>query len=307
MGTPEDEPSVIIHHKLTVKGQLSGFLDTTLFPGTVKLSFDPCDPKAGWLVLGEPLTVNNNVNPKSISLADIRSVYRRWSRGVLAPPEPDPVLQEAVYWNLDSAIGSFFRCMDCLWVNPQEATEMHNYKGYQLKLLQQAGLKIPETLITNQPEEMRAFYERLNQKVIYKPVRGWAYTELLKEADFAPENLTGLSRSPVKLQEYIPGTDIRAYVVGNDIFAMEIQSQTLDFREDTSAQRVRVELPDSVMEDCLKLAQTLGLVFTGIDLRRTPEGEYVFFEGNPTPVFVYDEQASGYPISDRLVDMLIAG
>jgi glutathione synthase/RimK-type ligase-like ATP-grasp enzyme len=88
---------------------------------------------------------------------------------------------------------------------------------------------------------------------------------------------------------------------------MEIQSNTLDFREDQNAPRVKIDLPAAVAEDCLKLARTLDLVFTGIDLRRTPEQEYVFFEGNPTPVFVYDEEVTGYPISDRLVDRLIQG
>ncbi len=298
VGTPEDIPSALIHHKIIQRGEPACFFDTTRFPGDIQLSFDPEALATGFMTLS---------GLDEIALSEIRSVYRRWSRGVIAPPETDPVLQEAVYWNLESAIGSFFRCFDCLWINSQEATEMHKYKGYQLKLLKQAGIRVPDTLITNHPERMREFYEQQGKQVIYKPVRGWAHTEMLTEADFLPERLAGLSHSPVKLQEFVPGTDIRAYVLGDEIYAMEIRSDTLDFREDPEAPRVKIDLPPTVAEDCLKLARTLDLVFTGIDLRRTPDHEYVFFEGNPTPVFVYDEEVTGYPISDRLVDRLIAG
>jgi glutathione synthase/RimK-type ligase-like ATP-grasp enzyme len=46
------------------------------------------------------------------------------------------------------------------------------------------------------------------------------------------------------------------------------------------------------------------LVYSGIDVRRTPEGEYVFLEGNPCPMFIHFERQTGYPISDRLADLL---
>jgi glutathione synthase/RimK-type ligase-like ATP-grasp enzyme len=48
------------------------------------------------------------------------------------------------------------------------------------------------------------------------------------------------------------------------------------------------------------------LIFSGIDIRRTPAGEYVFLEGNPSPMFSYFEKVTGYPISDRLVDLLLS-
>jgi glutathione synthase/RimK-type ligase-like ATP-grasp enzyme len=60
------------------------------------------------------------------------------------------------------------------------------------------------------------------------------------------------------------------------------------------------------MKDCRTLAKTLGLVFSGIDIRRTPSGEYVFLEGNPSPMFSYFEKVTGYRISDRLVELLLS-
>jgi hypothetical protein len=298
IGTPEDGPSAFIHEKLHRRGIQAQYLDTTRFPHEIRLTFDPADSASGFIQTDPSLP--------AVPLADITGVYRRWSRGVKAPEEPDPVLREAVYWNIEATVGSFMRCLNhCRWVNPWVETELHNYKGRHLQLMATAGIRIPKTLITNDPEQLKAFYEDLDRKAIYKPVRGWAHTTQLTEADFTPDRLEGLNHSPVKVQEMIDGVDIRAYVVGNEVFAMEIRSDTLDFRENPNAPRVPIVLPDKAQVDCFRIAEVTGLVFTGIDLRRTPEGEYVFFEANPTPVFVYDEQVSGYPISERIVDLLI--
>lgn len=298
IGTPEDAPSVRMHDKLTARGEKVYYLDTTRFPHDWKISFDPIRLSDGTIQF-----------PPDIRepLADVKSVYRRWSRGITSPQESDPVLQEAIYWNLESTVGTFFRCFDCLWVNSQDATEMHKYKGYQLKLLKAAGLRIPKTLMTNIPEDVIDFYSEMKGEVIYKPIRGWAHTEKMKLQDLTPERLASLPYSPIQMQEFVPGTDIRVYVVQDELFAMEILADTLDFREDTDAKRVPIELPDHVAKDCLTLARTLNMAFTGIDLRRTPDGEYVFFEGNATPLFIFDEDTSGYPISDRLADLLIRG
>lgn len=299
IGTADDIPSVYVRDKILARGGQAVMFDTTRYPTETLISFDP-DGRSRGSFQPEP------GGPK-VMLKDFISVYRRWSKGIVAPHEADPVLNEIVYWNIESAVGSFTRCLDCLWVNSAEATDMHRYKGYQLKLLKQAGIRVPETLITNDPDALVEFYEALEKKVIFKPVRGWAHTEMLSDDDLVPERLETLYKSPVKLQEFVPGTDIRAYLVKDELFAMEIRSSTLDFREDREAARVPLTLPDAVVEDCKTVARTLDLVFTGIDLRRTPDGEYVFFEANPTPVFLLDETASGYPIGDRLVDVLMAG
>jgi glutathione synthase/RimK-type ligase-like ATP-grasp enzyme len=43
---------------------------------------------------------------------------------------------------------------------------------------------------------------------------------------------------------------------------------------------------------------------SGIDVRRTSEGEYVFLEANPAPMFMHFERMTGYPVSDRLAKLL---
>jgi len=48
----------------------------------------------------------------------------------------------------------------------------------------------------------------------------------------------------------------------------------------------------------------MGLGFAGIDLRRTPDGELICFEVNPSPAFSYYEAQTGQPIAEALAAYL---
>jgi glutathione synthase/RimK-type ligase-like ATP-grasp enzyme len=51
--------------------------------------------------------------------------------------------------------------------------------------------------------------------------------------------------------------------------------------------------------------QRLGLVYGAIDMRRTPEDEYVFLEINPAGQFLFVEQVSRQPIAAALARLLV--
>ncbi len=299
IGKEDDLTSAYVKQKVEARGVPAYFFETTRYPYEIRLSYDIEDPLNG--------TFQQTPYDPVIPLGEIRSVFRRWSDGVRVPEEEqDPLTHRLVYRNLESAINTFFASLKCRWVNTHEATELHRKKGFLLQRLKSAGYRVPETLITNNPDDARAFYEKMNGEAIIKPVFGWASTERVTPAHLTDESLSRLSLMPVKMQEMIPGRDLRIYVIGEEVFAMEIRTDALDFRDDAGAPRVAVELPDDVKKRCIEITRLLELVFCGIDMRRTPDGEHVFFEGNPTPVFILDEETSGHPISDRLVDLLLS-
>ena len=298
IGAPDEAHSAFIYEKLCRLDEPVAYFDTRRFPAETRIAFEPEDSTRGFLKPNTPAA--------PIALSDIRAVYWRYFMGIAAGHQNDPFLHEMATRETESLIGSLFRAMDerCLWVNTPGAIEMHRYKGYQLAKLSRAGLRIPHTLMTNDPDAVRDFYERMHKQVIYKPVRGGAHTAKLADEDLKPERLAELAKAPVQFQEMIPGVDTRAYLIGDDIFAAEIRARSLDFREDPDAAIVPVELPDAVLADCRTLVRELDLKFSGIDIRKTPDGEYVFIEGNPSPMFMHFEHQSKYPISDRLVDLL---
>jgi glutathione synthase/RimK-type ligase-like ATP-grasp enzyme len=297
IGKQDDLTSMLIQEKIRYRGVQTVMFDSHRFPYELQLSYNTETPAWGKLALYP--------NTPSIEFSEITAVFRRWSDGVNMPDwEEDPLRRRLVYANLESAIHNFYHAVDALWVNTPEATAEHRVKVHLLRKLKAAGVRIPETLITNDPNDYRTFYQQQNGQVIQKPVLGWASTTQVTEEHLSDDFLSTLSNMPVTLQELIPGVDIRLYMVLDEFFAMEIHSDTLDFRDDQQAERKAIQLPETVQKMCKTVMKTLGLVYAGLDLRRTPEGEYVFFEANPSPVFIYDEEVTNYPISDRLVDLL---
>lgn len=269
IGHNQDAVSLIVTHALRERGASVCLLDTHDFPKRMTLSYESTLP-----TVGEIRWVDGSHPP--IAFSDIRSIFLCREHGFSAPQEQEERYIKAVASNLQSAWISFCKMQDCLFVNPVHTTQDHYYKPYLLKALQAKGIRIPQTLITNEPQQVRDFYQRMNGHVIFKPVYGWGYTAPLTEADLTDERLSALSNLPYTFQEKIEGTDIRVYKVGNQLFPVEIQSDDLDFRTDEDAKRVPITLPDEVAAHCHLIGQTLDLMYTGIDMRRTPEGEYVF-------------------------------
>jgi glutathione synthase/RimK-type ligase-like ATP-grasp enzyme len=51
--------------------------------------------------------------------------------------------------------------------------------------------------------------------------------------------------------------------------------------------------------------QSLGIVYGAVDLRRTPEGRYVFLEVNPAGEWRFVEERTGQPITEAMAALLI--
>ncbi len=181
------------------------------------------------------------------------------------------------------------------------------HKPWQLKLAKQAGLVLPETLMTNDPDEAREFWRRHPGAVIYKPFlqtyNAWRETRLLRPEE---EELAAAVRfAPVIFQRYVPGVlDLRITVIGDRVLAAEANLENgeykVDVRFNTNITYRPHQLPDAVSAKLLAFMRRLGLEYGAIDMRVTPEGEYVFFEVNPAGQFLYVEQAAGLPITAAL-------
>lgn len=191
---------------------------------------------------------------------------------------------------------------------PSMATSNYS-KPYQLQHLATLGFDTPETLVTNDPDEARAFVQQLGQPVIVKGVSNtMTYARILDERGMA--RLDHLRTGPVQLQEYIPGLDYRVHVVGCEVFVTALQSEDEDYRKQAlSDQRhIRVRpasLPPAVLERCVNATRSAGLIVSGIDFKEGNDGRLVVLELNPYPQFTFYEQRSGQPITRAVVSCLV--
>lgn len=189
-------------------------------------------------------------------------------------------------------------------INPLTDPDIHSIKGYQLCLARGLGLSVPETLLTNDPQAVKDFTTEVGE-IIYKPLTGGASTQPLMSKDLTPDRLSLLKNAPVLFQKRIYGQDVRVFVIEDRIVSScVIHSQTLDFR-DSKVRLERFSLPSSVTAQCRAIARALNLRFTAIDFKRTPEGEYFFFEANTSPMFTVYSRLSGDPVDEALADYLV--
>lgn len=295
LGNSEDVHAAHLKDALTQAGCNAEYLDTSWFPTQLRLSWQP-NTYEGHLTLP---------NGYRLNLTDIHSVFWRSFYGVKIPRIPDNSQQRIAFNDAMSALRSLMQGTCSHWINSWQAYEFHKEKPLQLKRAKQIGATIPATLISNDSETIIEFAKSY-EKVIFKPVYGGAHIQQLTEAHLQLERLKlALSLSPVTIQEYIPGTNIRTYVIGESIYSAEIRSPSLDFREDRTAQLIPVEIPQLMQQQCQAIAKAFFLEWTAIDWRLTPNGEYVFLEANPSPMFLHFEHQTGFPITQKLVNLLM--
>lgn len=192
-------------------------------------------------------------------------------------------------------------------VNPAAPQGSNGSKPYQAQLITRHGFRVPETLVTNQPDLVRQFRAE-HSRIIYKSISG--VRSIVREV--TDDDLLRLDRirwCPVQFQAFVPGTNFRVHTIGGEVFPTEIQTDVTDYRYarqmEGSTDLRATELPDEVADACLGLAAALELPFAGIDLKVTPEGQVYCFEVNPSPAYSYYELNTGQPIARALAGYLV--
>lgn len=294
LGNAEDAHAVHIYAALKKIDAAVQYLDTRLFPTKIQLSWQPHGTE-GYIQLP---------SKKRLELQSIHSVYWRSFNDVGIPTLEDTKQAKIAYRDSLTTVRSIFQACPARWVNPWQAYQFHKEKPLQLNLAKQLGVKIPATLIGNDPQQITAFALSCKQ-TIFKPVYGGSHARLVTKKHLESEHLNlALKFSPVTLQEYIPGTNIRSYVVGDSVYSAEIRTDAVDFRDDALAKIVPVELPASIEQQCRKIASAFMLEWTAIDWRKNFDDEYVFLEANPSPMFLHFEEQTGFPLTEKLVRLL---
>ncbi len=182
-------------------------------------------------------------------------------------------------------------------------------KPFQAQLIRRFGFEVPETLITNDPELVRAF-RNIHKKIIYKSISGVrSIVQTFSDDDL--DRLENIRWCPTQFQAFVEGTNVRVHTVGQQTFATAISTDATDYRyahrqSGDHADLREVELSDELAEMCVNLSEGLGLAFAGIDLKITPENHVYCFEVNPSPAFSYYQANTGQPIA-RAVAAYLAG
>jgi glutathione synthase/RimK-type ligase-like ATP-grasp enzyme len=303
---PDEEHTVNVVQRLTEQGHEVTLVNLGDFPAQKGMAFrwgsgdtpayyvdDPDGPidlqraTVGWWRRVTPFTVDQSVNSH---------------------------MHPFVVSETSQAINGILDALPCRWVNPRGADTAAHHKPYQWAIAHQVGLKLPRTLVTNLPDEARSFIDAVGvSKTVFKAFlasfEDWRETRLIEREDV--DRLDLVRFAPVIFQEYINGVDLRITVIGDQVFAAEIDarktSYPVDMRMVVGESVVRaVELPPKLKQQLLALQRRLGLDYGAIDMRRTDAGDYYFLEVNPAGQWLFAEQHTGLPITQAMADYLAA-
>lgn len=287
--------------------------NTDLFPSSIKLSARAGDERDAQLF---------TESGEQISTAEVRSV---WARKLWSPRMSDDLDERYRAMCIAESYAALEGFLDALhdahWVNDLERQRAAENKQRQLRLAARAGLRVPHTLVTNDPAAARQFFAETDGQTVAKLLRpiaismdaaeSFVYTSRVREEDLA--GAEALRHSPMVFQELIPKAyELRVAFVAGEVFAGAIDASGTS-RGEVDWRRVAPEecgwqkqgLPSEVAASLRVLMSELGLVFGAVDLICTPSGEHVFLEVNPGGEWGMLERDLGLPISEAIAAALL--
>jgi len=303
-----DEHASHVIDTLNKRGANVFRLNTEDFPTQVSLVWN----NDGWII---------NYHDRTLKSQDVATCwYRRPVEAEIDPDVTNSGYQEFIRDECWFVLAGLYRCLsDVVWVSNPDALSAAKFKPRQLQLARELNFRVPDTLITNDPQAFAKFYEDHGGKVIVKiagrgpttiPADQAIYTNLVG-SDML-EQADSIRLAPHLFQEYITKQyEVRVTIMGDQLFAVKIDSQSSEATE-TDWRRPGIEdvdhsvisLPEPVERRCRELVRDLGLNFGAIDLIVTPDNEWIFLEINPNGQWLWLEELTELPMTKTICDLL---
>lgn len=287
--------------------------DTDLFPSDVRLSSR---------FRGREETARLKSAAFELDRDEVRAVWARKMWLPRLPEDLDPRVREGCVRETSAAIRGFLSALDgpARWVNGVTQTIEGEDKLRQLRVASKLGLRTPRTLVTNDPDEVRAFRADVGPMIakMLTPLSVsmggsdfFMHTNLVRDEDL--EHLGGLRSSPMVFQEHVAKScELRIACVGDRAFVGRIDASQsergqVDWRRSRPGEVhwTRGEIPSDVAQKLAALLRELDLSYGAVDVIVTPDGEHVFLEINPSGEWGMLERDLELPIADAIAAELM--
>ncbi|MEV7778825.1 ATP-grasp ribosomal peptide maturase [Kitasatospora sp. NPDC088351] len=190
------------------------------------------------------------------------------------------------------------------------------HKPAQLDAALAAGFAVPDTVITTDPEQARAFCAQQPGGAVYKPqwnttyhnedgraVQAWV-------AEVAPEEITdAVAACPHLFQaRLVKDFDVRLTAVGTELFAVRIDSPDLDWRRRQDLiTYTPIDVPASVRRSVAHYLGNFRLVYGAFDFAVDADGRWMFLECNANGQWAFFPPPTIDAIATAIADQLQKG
>ena len=244
-----------------------------------------------------------------------------------SPDDPldalDPAWREAVGTQSELAVWEALDALDAFTVDAPARMRALPGKVGVLRLARAAGLPVPRTRLTNDPDEARALLATCQYGIIAKlldnnalQIEDESGARQVFTMAFGPEDAAELDRlglCPMIVQERVPKRcEVRVTAIGRRLFTAASEADESG-PVDLAANATVVagfrpfDLPPEIEAGVQRLLDRMQLEFATVDFLVTPDGAWRFLEVNTTSHYDFVERSAGLPITDALIDLLLGG
>jgi ATP-grasp ribosomal peptide maturase len=305
-----DWPTDRVVKTLTDRGAEVFRMDTCEFPMAAELDAR-IGAVHGWA--GSLCTTH-----RDLDLTRVAACYYRTPTAFRFPPGMSAAERRFAAAQARSGLGGVISALSCRWVSHPAAMSRADYKPVQLAAGRRAGLRIPETIVTNRAAAVRDWAAHIDGPIVAKPVASpvliegdelkTVYTQRLEPTDLA--DLTGIDTTAHMLQAWVPKQhEVRLTVAGDRLLAVEIHADStaayVDWRSDYKSLRYKVtDVPGAVAVGVRRLMTALDLRFAAIDFVVDPQDRFWLLEVNACGQWDWIQHATGLPIAEAITDEL---
>ena len=263
---------------------------------------------------------------KEICLGEIGAVYYR--RPMEPLPYQDVGVDDPAHSFASEESYAFLHSMypalgDVYWLSDPFSLRRAASKPLQTRIARECGLKIPDTLFTNQPAAVETFC-RQHDMVAFKSMHQNGYVENGVSRAFytcivpSTKLLESLENARLVInfiQEAIPKDhELRVTYVGGKMFCVRIDSQKAtelavdDWRQEhySKVPHSAIETPAAIRDGIIHFMEAMKMDFGCLDFIATPDGDYYFLECNFNGQWLWLENLTDVPIAKAIADLLIA-
>ncbi len=197
-------------------------------------------------------------------------------------------------------------------LNSPSAIERGVDKYYTLTLMEDQGLPVPRTIVTERFDDAMDAFDELGGDVVVKPLFGSEGRGMIRVSDrdtaYRVFRALELGRYVYYLQVYVPHgcEDIRVFVVGDTaVAAMMRRGETWKTNISNGARAERLR-PDKRLADMsVRAAKALGAEYAGVDILPLEGGGYSLIEVNTIPGWKGLKKATGFDAAEYLADFVL--
>jgi len=197
-------------------------------------------------------------------------------------------------------------------VNSPLTIERSVDKYYTLTIMEDAGLPILRTIVTERFDDALAAFHELGGDVVVKPLFGAEGRGMVRVTDsdsaFRVFKALELGNYIYYLQQYVPHNceDIRVFVIGGEVAAAMLR-RGKDWKTNIAngATATPLVLDATLREMSIEAARLLGAFYVGVDILPLERGGYALIEVNGIPGWQGLQSATGIDLAALLIDRIL--